>query len=347
MSLVGVAEIAEMLRVSKQVVGNWRNRKGGFPSPIATLKSGPVWARDMVAAWAKEQGIEVRSTEEETDFASTGNRRATIVSFMNMKGGVGKSTLAANIGWFAAYHRGLRVLLVDLDPQFNLSQYIMGVQDYEALVDRKQPTIEALFAPLSGEAPATLRTIVQPIRIWDDGSRIDLVPASLDLAWSMRLALEKAHVLRDELETVRGEYDLVIIDCAPTESILSTAAYYAADWIVVPVRPEFLATIGLPLLMKSIREFENTHQTEHPPVIAGILFNGVSDRTEHVRARRDVRETAERYDLPVFENEISHSDSYPSGARQGKPIFMTDNARGTRKDELERVADEFLKRVEL
>lgn len=347
MSLVGVAEIAEMLGVSKQVVGNWRNRKGGFPSPIATLKSGPVWAREVVAAWAGGQGIEVRSEDVDTDLIPKDDRRATVVSFMNMKGGVGKSTLAANIGWFAAYHRSLRVLLVDLDPQFNLSQYIMGVQEYESLMERKQPTIEALFTPLTGETPVTLRSIVQRIRSWDDGSSIDLVPASLDLAWSMRLALEKAHVLRDELETIRAEYDLVIIDCAPTESILSTAAYYAADWIVVPVRPEFLATIGLPLLIKSIREFENTHQTEHPPVIAGILFNGVSDRVEHGRARRDVRETAERYDLPVFENEISHSDSYPSGARQGKPIFMTDNARGARKDELERVADEFLRRVEL
>lgn len=345
MSLVGVAEIAEMLGVSKQVVGNWRNRKGGFPTPMATLKSGPVWAQEVVVEWAREQGIEARIDEEADQRTTSHDRRATVVSFMNMKGGVGKSTLAANIGWFAAYRRNLKVLLVDLDPQFNLSQYILGVQEYEALVDRRQPTVEALFAPLTGDDPVPIAALIQPIREWDDGSRLDLVPASLDLAWSMRLALEKAHVLRDELETVRAQYDLVIIDCAPTESILSTAAYYAADWIVVPVRPEFLATIGLPLLIKSMREFENTHQAEHPPVIAGILFNGVSERAEHGRARNDVRQTAQRYDIPVFENEISHSDSYPSGARQGKPIFMTDNARGARKDELERVADEFLRKV--
>ena len=347
MSLVGVAEIAEMLGVSKQVVGNWRTRKGGFPAPMATLKSGPVWAADMVAAWAAGQGIEVRGRNEPAGQPAPEARRATVAAFMNMKGGVGKSTLAANIGWFAAYHRNRRVLLIDLDPQFNLSQYILGVQEYEALIERDQRTVEALFAPLTGEAPVPLRSLVHSVQTWDDGSCLHLVPASLDLAWSMRLALEKAHVLRDELDGLRADYDLVIIDCAPTESILSTAAYYASDWIMVPVRPEFLATIGLPLLIKSLREFENTHQTEHPPVIAGILFNGVSERVEHGRARRDVRETAENYDIPVFENEISHSDSYPAGARQGKPIFMTDNARGSRKDELERVADEFLRRVGL
>ena len=347
MSLVGVAEIAELLGVSKQVVGNWRTRKGGFPAPMATLKSGPVWAEEAVAEWATSQGIEIRSRDDATDTPVREVRRAVTAAFMNMKGGVGKSTLAANIGWFAAYHRNLRVLLIDLDPQFNLSQYILGVQEYEALVAREQKTVEALFAPLTGEAPVPLRSLVHPVQAWDDGSCLDLVPASLDLAWSMRLALEKAHVLRDELEGLRADYDLVVIDCAPTESILSTAAYYASDWIVVPVRPEFLATIGLPLLIKSIREFENTHQTEHPPVIAGILFNGVSERVEHGRSRRDVRNTADTYDIPVFDNEISHSDSYPAGARQGKPIFMTDNARGSRKDELERVADEFLRRIGL
>jgi len=347
MSLVGVAEIAELLGVSKQVVGNWRTRKGGFPSPITTLKSGPVWAEDSVLEWATSQGIEVRGRNPQAVPAGRVERRAAVVAFMNMKGGVGKSTLAANIGWFAAYHRNLRVLLIDLDPQFNLSQYILGVERYEALVESEQSTIEALFAPSNGDDPAMLRSLIQTVHVWEDESQLDIVPASLNLAWTMRLALEKAHVLRDQLEDVRADYDIVVIDCAPTESILSTAAYYASDFIVVPVRPEFLATIGLPLLVQSIREFGNTHRVENAPVIAGILFNGVADRVEHDRARGDVKRTAAIYEIPVFENEISHSDSYPAGARQGKPIFMTDNARGTRKNELERVSDEFIRRIGL
>ncbi|TCP96419.1 chromosome partitioning protein [Sphingomonas sp. PP-F2F-A104-K0414] len=342
MELVGVAEIAEMLGVSKQVVANWRGRKGGFPVPTATLKAGPVWTREAVTAWAISQGITVRQ-EAVAPSASTETRRpASVAALMNMKGGVGKSTLTANIGWHAAYNRGLRVLLVDLDPQFNLSQYILGVEGYERLVADEDATIEMLFRHEPGDGPVDIRGLIREVHDWNDESCLHLVPASLDLAWSMRLALERAHVLRDALDEIRDTYDLIIIDCAPTESILSTATYFAADWILVPVKPEFLSAIGLPLLLKSIQEFENTHRNETPPQIAGIVFNDVSDRVEHSRSRRYVRETAGRNSIPVFQNEINHSDSYPAGARQGKPIFLTDNARSSRKEELERVGDEFL-----
>ncbi|WP_242121950.1 AAA family ATPase [Sphingomonas lacusdianchii] len=339
---MGVAEIAEMLGVSKQVVANWRGRKGGFPAPTATLKAGPVWTREAITAWAVSQGIAVRQEEEVTSIEAEVRRPASVAALMNMKGGVGKSTLTANIGWHASYNRGMRVLLVDLDPQFNLSQYILGVEGYERLVSDDDDTIETLFRHEPGEGPADIRDLIREVHGWNDGSCLHLVPASLDLAWSMRLALERAHVLRDALDEVRDGYDLIIIDCAPTESILSTATYFAADWILVPVKPEFLSAIGLPLLLKSITEFENTHRTEMTPQIAGIVFNDVSDRVEHDRSRRFVRDTATRHAIPVFRNEINHSDSYPAGARQGKPIFLTDNARSTRKEELERVGDEFL-----
>lgn len=336
-----------MLGVSKQVVANWRGRKGGFPSPAAMLKAGPVWTKVAVTAWAHEHNMVVRSEGPPVDASVPTLRRATTAALMNMKGGVGKSTLAANIGWHASYNRGHRVLLVDLDPQFNLSQYILGVEGYEKLVSDGDATVELLFRREPGDGPVDIRPLIREVHEWNDGSCLHLVPASLDLAWSMRLALERAHVLRDALDDVRSGYDLVLIDCAPTESILSTATYFAADWILVPVKPEFLSAIGLPLLLKSIGEFESTHRNETPPEVAGIVFNDVSDRVEHGRSRKFVRDTAGRNGISVFAGEINHSDSYPAGARQGKPIFMTENARSSRKKELERVGDEFLERIGL
>lgn len=347
MDLVGVAEVAEMLGVSKQVVANWRARKGGFPPPTAMLKAGPVWTGKAVVDWATEQGMTVRTAAATVEVGTQPDRRAITAALMNMKGGVGKSTLASNLGWHASYNRGYRVLLVDLDPQFNLSQYIMGVEGYEKLISDGDVTVEALFRHEPGDGPVDIHPMIREVHNWNDNSCLHLVPSSLDLAWSMRLALERAHVLRDALEEVRGNYDLILIDCAPTESILSTATYFAANWILVPVKPEFLSAIGLPLLLKSIAEFESTHRNETPPEIAGIVFNDVSDRVEHSRSRRFVRETAIRHDINVLAGEINHSDSYPAGARQGKPIFMTDNARASRKEELERVGDEFLGRVGL
>lgn len=345
MDLVGVAEIADMLGVSKQVVANWRTRKGSFPDPAVTLRSGPVWARDAIIDWAMSEGIEVARPDDDEDDAG-GRDPAVVAAVMNMKGGVGKSTVAANVGWYAGFQRSLRVLMVDLDPQFNLSQYILGVEKYEALVESEAPTIEKLFHP-EGIAPGEFEALIQHVKDWPDGSCLHLAPASLDLAWSMRLAMDRAHVLRDALDTVRDQYDLILIDCAPTESILSTATYLAASQIIVPVRPEFLSAIGVPLLLKSLKEFEKTHSRENQPMVAGILFNDVRDRVEHNRARRFVRDQATLNDLPLFRHYLSHSDSYPAGARQGKPIFLTDNARTVRKEELSEVGEEILTRIGL
>ncbi|TAJ72559.1 MAG: ParA family protein [Phenylobacterium sp.] len=269
------------------------------------------------------------------------------MAVMNMKGGVGKSTVASNFGWYAAYLKNLKVLLVDLDPQFNLSQYILGAEGYEQLIEKGLPTVDAMFQPSQGQPPVQVNKLIRKVKNWEDGSCLHLIPASLDLAWTMRLALERSHVLRDQLDDVRSDYDLIIIDCAPTESILSTATYHAADWILVPVKPEFLATIGMPLLLKSLQEFKRTYPNEDAPEVAGILFNDVSDRVEHTRSRQRVRKEAAELKLHVFKAELNHSDSYPTGARRGQPIFMTDNARTERKNELTRVGNEILERVGL
>jgi chromosome partitioning protein len=236
-------------------------------------------------------------------------------------------------------------LLVDLDPQFNLSQYVLGIDGYEVLVREGAPTVEAIFRQGSGDPPVPFRNLIRPVQEWGDGSVLHVLPAGLELAWSMRLALERSHVLRDGLSAVRDEYDIIIIDCAPTESILSTAAYHAADYIFVPVKTEFLSTIGLPLLLRSLEEFRRNHINEAVPEIGGIIFNDTIERVEDARSRAYVRQVADEHGLYVFSNEVSRSASYAAGARSGKPIFMTDNARDLKKREFSLVAREFLERI--
>jgi chromosome partitioning protein len=345
MSLVGLAEIADLLGVTKQVVANWRSRKPDFPAPVVNLKSGPVWQVDTIAAWARNEGINVRLAEPPVDGAVNA-RAATVVAMMNMKGGVGKSTLTANIGWYAGMEADLRVLLIDLDPQFNLSQYVLGVSRYEALLAEDREGVEAIFRQAGpGVTNPELRDLIVQVNNWSDGSCLHLIPAKLELAWSMRFAVEQAHALRDGVAEIRDEYDLIIIDCSPTESILSWSAYFAADYIVVPVRPEFLSTIGLPLLLRSLEQFRRSNRNVPVPEIAGIVFNDTGEKVEHDRSRNFVRGVADENNIYVFENEVSHSESYPAGARVGKPIMWTDNARDWKKSEFRRVAREFLEKV--
>ena len=251
--------------------------------------------------------------------------------------------MAANFGWFAAIHRKLRVLLVDLDPQFNLSQYILGARGYEKLIEEDAPTIEAIFR--GSKLPVRSGPLAPPIQEvvnWEDGSCLHLIPSSLELSRSMTHAVDRPHLMHDRLDGVRSRYDLIVIDCPPTESILWTAAYLATDFVFVPVKPDFASRIGLSSLVRSIEHFEKPSRSDLVPEIGGIIFNDTEETLEHGRARELIAGIAAQNGWRVFQNRVSHSHSYPAGARTGKPIFLTDNARSRKKDEFNLVAVECL-----
>src|SRR5258708_28977185 len=123
--------------------------------------------------------------------------------------------------------------------------------------------------------------------------------------------------------------------------MLPGAAYMASDAVLVPVKPEFLSTIGLPLVVRSLEELERTYHVGSPQVL-GIVFNASSDKYEHDRSRSYVRQVADQYGWYVFENEVSFSDSYPKGSRIGRPIFLTDYARSNKIADFYNVAKEFM-----
>ncbi|MFI5454195.1 MAG: ParA family protein, partial [Isosphaerales bacterium] len=115
------------------------------------------------------------------------------------------------------------------------------------------------------------------------------------------------------------------------------------------VKPEFLAIIGLPLLARSLAEHRLSHGNQDID-LAGIMFNDADPqhvKTEHNKARRDVRALAQEHGWRVFSNEARHSDSYAAGARAGKPIFGTRYARRYVQAEFKMVGDEFLRSVGL
>ena len=350
--LVGVAEIADIFGVSRQAASNWRERYVDFPKPAASLKSGPVWELPDIVAWAEARDMQVKAAKAQAleSGMSTGTN-CVVVATVNMKGGVGKSTLTANIGWYCAYRANMRVLMADLDPQFNLSQYLLGNDGYEKHLKQKKPTIVDVFEQhalgnvASNEVGAEAITAA---REWNDGSLIHVIPSSLELAWTMKNPHAKEHLVRDYIQDVKNEYDLVLIDCPPTESMLTTAAYMASDFLLVPVRPEYFGTIGLPLLVRSLSDYKKTHKREPVPKLAGIVFNDSdAHKSEHKRSRRAVRKAAARQGWHIFDAQLSHSDSYPAGARVGKPIFLTDYARTWKKEEFTAVAKEFMDRVGL
>ena len=279
---------------------------------------------------------------------------AKIVSLINMKGGVGKSTLTVNLAWhFAAYSDWLRkVLVVDLDPQFNASQYLVGAAKYQEHIADGKPTMWEILeqhtrTPTGKVGKLNPREAIRKVRTIKGGGKIDLIPSRLELALSLKSPGEKVDLLQKALREVESDYDLILIDCPPTESILTTAAYLASNYILVPVKPEYLSTIGLPLLVNSMEDFLE-RSDDAILEFAGIVFNGCSGYApEEVRSKTEVKNMAKTNGWNVFDAEISYSKSYPKGAREGQPIFRTSYARTRAATNFRQFASEFAARIGL
>ena len=279
---------------------------------------------------------------------------AHTVALINMKGGVGKSTLAVNLAWEMAtdpWHKS--VLVVDLDPQFNCSQYLLGAHEIETIIKNEHPTVWDILEqftavpgrPSSPLDPADAVIRVYPLYTYRSQGKIDLIPSRLELSQALRNPTDKEQLLKQAIQQLDKAYDLVVIDCAPTDSILTTAAYLAADYLLIPVRPEFLSTIGMPLLEQSLNRFASRYPNESPEVL-GLVFNAISEYSpEEVTSRNEVQQVAHARKWPVFDEEITYSKSFPKSAREGRPIFWTTYTRTKTKKNFHRFASEFADRV--
>lgn len=281
---------------------------------------------------------------------------AVCVSMINMKGGVGKTTLASQIAWYATRRLDKKVLLIDLDPQANASQSVMSPRTYVSYLDGGGLTVADIFEQFTptGTASGSPKKL-DPSKVifsrvkYKDGSLLDIVPSRLELSFTLRNPWEKETLLARFVTKVEKQYNLIIIDCSPTDSILTDAAYHCSRYILVPIRAEFLASIGFPLLNRSIGAFQMRHEDKVID-ICGLVFNDFTrgDRKrEHVLARKDVEDKASKYGWYVFENDIPHSDSYFRAARDGMPIDVAKGTHNIVKAEFEGFAAEFFGRIGL
>lgn len=274
---------------------------------------------------------------------------AISVSLINMKGGVGKTTLATQLG-HAADSKGFKTLAVDLDPQANLSQALLTPEKYVKHLREKKPTIVQLFEqyfPPSEDIPSPQpldinQVILKKAGYWSK-SNLDLIPSRLELSHTLKNPTGKERKLARALSKVAADYDLILIDCAPTESILTEAAYFASRYVLVPVKPEFLATIGLPLLARSINEFAYEN-ADHQLDICGIAFNhssSYSDGPEGKKSIKEVSAEAKKHGWFVFDTHVRYSASYPKASREGTPIGNTSYVRWEVTKEFGKFVEEF------
>ncbi len=162
----------------------------------------------------------------------------------NQKGGVGKSTSVMNLG-VALAERGLRVLMIDLDPQGGLTA-AFGIDSYDI---RRSAFSLIMYSHVS------LARVMRPVR-----ARLALVPASIDLASSeIQLAgvADRAHRLSQSLQRSRIPFDFVLIDTPPGLGILTANGLVAADEVLIPVQCQYLAMRGVRALMDTVVRVKN------------------------------------------------------------------------------------------
>ena len=267
------------------------------------------------------------------------------ISVINMKGGVGKTTVAALLSRYAAQGLDLKVLAVDLDPQANLSQALMGGPAYKNFLDEKEPSIVEVFngyrPPRGNEAsPQTLEvnSVARPTI-----PNLRVIPSRLDFSNNLSNAIgADTRVLARCIANNFQDHDLVIIDCAPTESVFTEVAYHASRYILVPVRPEFLATIGFPMLNDSLSMFRNKNKGHQIDVI-GVVVNDSNYQTgpEERMSLVEIRSESQKNSWPIFENKLYYSKGFPKIMR-GNYKYL-----GDAPWVFEQFASEFFARPEL
>lgn len=273
-----------------------------------------------------------------------------IISFINMKGGVGKTTLSVNIGYTLATHFDKEVLLVDMDPQMNATQYTLTDTQVKERLENANRTVFGIlrddfdFPSISKESSEEIQNdFITPIV---DG--FDIIPSHLKI---MTLNISNSPFkLKNYLFSIRNDYDIVIIDSPPTISAYTTASLLASTDYLVPMRTDFLSLFGLPLLETFIQmKIEKSYDTRIN--FLGIVFSMVDSRLKIYKEVKKQLLENENWRNKLFENEMKQKTQIAMALiqenREKGTSYISELGDDSIRENMISITEEFIQKVRI
>ncbi|ASS75999.1 hypothetical protein CIG75_14190 [Tumebacillus algifaecis] len=278
---------------------------------------------------------------------------AIVTSLINWKGGVGKTTLSYHLATGLAYKRK-RVLLIDLDPQCNLSYLAIGAESYmQKVYEDHQRTLNDVFDGYFRNIPVLAHEIIQKKMVRSSPgnvyNHVDIILSHQDLRFlDHKLAqfqkhgleygeyaqheIQKLSVLKNLLDQVEHEYDYIFLDCPPSVSYLTQNAFYTSHFYLVPALPDHLSTIGVSLIRNYMEKFDqqfaglcaHVHTIDPYTVtkFGGTIFNRVREyrgtpRPYHRKFINSLRNKG----VNVFDSYLVEGDGITLSSEHTVPIY--------------------------
>ena len=241
-------------------------------------------------------------------------KKGTVTAVVNQKGGTGKTTTCENLGIGLAME-GKKVLLVDTDPQASLT-ISLGYP----MPDRISPTLSDLMKKIVSDQP-----IESGEGILHHPEGVDLVPANIELAGmevSLVNVMSRESVLKQYLDSVKKEYDFILLDCMPSLGMLTVNALASADNVIIPVQAQYLPAKGLEQLLQTVNKVKR--QINPKLRIEGILLTMVDSRTNYAKDISALIRENYGGKLKVYQTDIPRSVRAEEISAEGKSIFRHD-----------------------
>ncbi len=234
-----------------------------------------------------------------------------VIAICNQKGGVGKTTTTVNLGAGLA-KSGKRVLVIDADPQNDLTS-CFGIKNSDALED----TLTSLLTKVGSDIDIGFNE-----GIVKTNTGIDIIPSNLTLsALEMNLVsvMGREHIMKRYVDTVKANYDYVLIDCMPSLGMITINALAAADSVIIPVQAQYLPAKGMSQLVKTIGKVKKNINPNLS--VEGIVLTLVDGRTNLARETASILQESYGHLMKIFDTKIPVGVKAAEVAAAGKSIY--------------------------